>query len=94
MEVKVTRKYQVTIPEEIRARLGIKVGDKLVVKAEGKKVILEAFGRLPHPVEYLWSLSDRATDIDVVKLVEESWLKSQPKNIKQALRVTKEAESK
>jgi antitoxin PrlF len=33
-EVKVTRKYQVTIPESVRFKLGVKIGDKLIVKTK------------------------------------------------------------
>ncbi len=39
--VKVTRSYQVTIPEEVRKALGIKVGDYLSVSIMGNKIVLE-----------------------------------------------------
>ena len=39
--VKVTRKYQVTIPKEIRERRGIEIGDRLKVSLEGGKIALE-----------------------------------------------------
>jgi len=48
--VKVTRKGQVTIPKEIRERLGIKEGDVLLVREEGSRVLLEKVG-LPEPGE-------------------------------------------
>ena len=37
-EVKVTRNYQITIPLEIREKLGIKVGDKVLVVCEGDEI--------------------------------------------------------
>ncbi|BDC17187.1 AbrB/MazE/SpoVT family DNA-binding domain-containing protein [Acidianus sp. HS-5] len=40
-EVKVTRNYQITIPYNVRERLGIKVGDNLVVYLEGDKIIIQ-----------------------------------------------------
>ncbi len=40
-KVKVTRSYQVTIPAEVREELGIRVGDRLVVKVEEGKIVLE-----------------------------------------------------
>ena len=40
-KVKVTRSYQVTIPAEVREELGIRVGDRLVVKVEDGKIVLE-----------------------------------------------------
>ena len=38
---KVTRNYQITIPKEIREKLGIKVGDVLILDVEGSKVVLK-----------------------------------------------------
>lgn len=39
--VKVTRKYQVTIPQKVREKTGIEIGDKLLVIGEGRRVIFE-----------------------------------------------------
>ncbi len=38
--VKVTRNYQVTIPAEIRSKLGIREGDYLKVDLEGNKIVI------------------------------------------------------
>ncbi|PSN87088.1 AbrB family transcriptional regulator [Candidatus Marsarchaeota G2 archaeon OSP_D] len=40
LEVKVTRNYQITIPAEVRSKLGIKVGDKVLVSLEGDSVVM------------------------------------------------------
>jgi len=40
-KVKVTRKYQVTIPEEVRHKIGVRVGDELLVREEEEKIVLE-----------------------------------------------------
>jgi len=40
-KVKVTRKYQVTIPEEVRHKIGVMIGDELLVREEGEKIVLE-----------------------------------------------------
>ena len=37
--VKVTRNYEVTIPASVRERLGIRVGDVLLVYVEGDKIV-------------------------------------------------------
>jgi AbrB family looped-hinge helix DNA binding protein len=37
--VRVTRNYQITIPAEVRKRLGIKAGDQ-VVEVEGDKIVI------------------------------------------------------
>lgn len=39
--VKVTRNYQITIPKDIRKKLGIEVGDVLCVEVEGDRVLLK-----------------------------------------------------
>lgn len=90
MEVKVTRKYQVTIPEKVRSSLGVKVGDKLAVQVEDSKIILEPPKRVSNPVEYLWNLSEKPTNVDVLKLIEKSWAQTHPKNIRHAITLMKE----
>jgi antitoxin PrlF len=77
-EVKVTRKYQVTIPESVRSKLGVKIGDKLVVKSENKRIIMESSEHIPNPSEALWNLFGESHDVDAVALVEESWKASCP----------------
>jgi AbrB family looped-hinge helix DNA binding protein len=72
-EVKVTRKYQVTIPESVRSKLGVKIGDKLLVKSDGKRVIMEATKHISDPSNVLWNLFGKSIKIDATKLVEESW---------------------
>jgi len=37
-EVKVTRNYQVTIPLEIRKKLGIEIGDRVLIICEGEDI--------------------------------------------------------
>jgi antitoxin PrlF len=40
-KVKVTRKYQVTIPKEVRESIGVKVGDELLVSRNERRIVLE-----------------------------------------------------
>ena len=91
-EVTVTRKYQVTIPENIRKKLSVKIGDKLVVKSENNRIIMENPSHVPNPTDTLWNLFGKSLDTDAVKLVEKSWdenistnvIKHQAKNLKEA----------
>ena len=72
--VRVTRKYQVTIPKGIREKLGLRVGDVLIVKTDGKRIILEPISeRARDPLDDMLNLVKGNLDIDAVKLVEESW---------------------
>ncbi len=75
-EVKVTRKYQVTIPESVRSKLGVRIGDKLIVKSENKRIIMESPKRVSNPSDALWNLFGKPIDIDATKLIEESWEKT------------------
>jgi len=72
--VKVTRKYQVTLPREVREKLGIRIGDYLRVKVIGDKIVLEpVIPRRRDPVEDMLSLVKEPVNVDAVRLVEESW---------------------
>jgi AbrB family looped-hinge helix DNA binding protein len=75
-EVKVTRKYQVTIPESVRSKLGVKIGDKLRVKSEDNHIIMESSKHISNPSDALWNLFGKPFDLDATKLVEESWTSS------------------
>ena len=64
--VRVTRNYQITIPAEVRRRLGIKAGDR-VVEVEGDKIVIrKASGGLPRI-----RLGLRLTPEEIDRLVEE-----------------------
>jgi AbrB family looped-hinge helix DNA binding protein len=39
-KVKVSKKFQIAIPAEVRRQLGIKQGDELVIEVEGKHALL------------------------------------------------------
>lgn len=74
-ETVVTRKYQVTIPKEVREALGIRVGDRLVVKVEDGKIIMEPI-KASDALKRLSTIADRylggPKTINAVKLIEKS----------------------
>jgi AbrB family looped-hinge helix DNA binding protein len=67
--VKVTRNYQITIPESVRRKLEIKEGDyvSIEVSGEGEAVLKKVI-----PVEDLAGSWDEEMD-DIMKSVGESW---------------------
>ena len=72
--MKITRKYQITIPKEVREKLNLRIGDFLKVEVEDDKIVLKPIiKRGRNPLEELLSLVKEPLDVDVVKLVEESW---------------------
>ena len=40
-KVKITRNYQITIPKEIRDKLKLKLGEKVTIRLEGDKIIVQ-----------------------------------------------------
>lgn len=38
---RITRKYQVTIPKEVRKKVGVEVGDELAVMGKGELIVLQ-----------------------------------------------------
>lgn len=72
--VRVTRKFQMTIPKRVREALGIRVGNRLEVDVEGDRIVVRPLRpRVEDPVEALMSLVREPVDVDAVRLVEESW---------------------
>ncbi len=45
MRVKVARRYQITIPEEVREEVGINVGEAVDVRSQDGKVVVEKVGK-------------------------------------------------
>ena len=45
--VKVSSKYQIVIPREVRKKINLKSGDRLIIKADNEKIII-----YPQPKSY------------------------------------------
>jgi AbrB family looped-hinge helix DNA binding protein len=71
-EIKVTRKYQITIPSEIRKSLGVKIGEKYPIKRVKNKIIIETKKHVERPSDYLWSISKKQINRNAVNLVKNS----------------------
>lgn len=72
--VRITRKYQITIPKEVREKLNLRIGDLLKVEVEDDKIVLKPLiKRKKDPIKELLNLVKEPLNIDAVKLVEESW---------------------
>ncbi|MFQ6075057.1 MAG: AbrB/MazE/SpoVT family DNA-binding domain-containing protein [Candidatus Bathyarchaeia archaeon] len=75
--IKVTSNYRIVIPKGARERLGIAIGDKLIVRVEGEKLIIT---KAPISLtEYAKGLHKEVwRGIDVEKYLHgerEAWLK-------------------
>jgi AbrB family looped-hinge helix DNA binding protein len=53
--VKVRDKYQVTIPEEVRAKIPLRVGERVEVAAEGGKIVIRPMLEIPRGQAWFWA---------------------------------------
>jgi antitoxin PrlF len=70
-EATISSKNQIVVPKEVRAALGIKPGDKLLVEVRGKTMIL-----MPKPKDPLKALRGIAKGLypdDYLRKERESW---------------------
>jgi len=67
--VKVTRRGQTTIPIDVRKRLGIEEGSRLVVEEEAGAVVMRPVGRLEDLAGFLAGVTDEKR---LKRILEES----------------------
>lgn len=53
--VKVRDKYQITIPEEVRAKIPLTVGERVEVTAEGSKIVIRPILEIPRDQAWFWA---------------------------------------
>lgn len=54
--VKVREKYQVTIPDDVRAKIPLNVGERVEVVAEKGKIVIRPIIEIPRDQAWFWSL--------------------------------------
>jgi len=53
--VKIREKYQVTIPEEVRGKIPLKVGERVEVTARGTEIIIRPIVEIPRDQAWFWT---------------------------------------
>jgi AbrB family looped-hinge helix DNA binding protein len=53
--VKVREKYQVTIPEEVRGKIPLKVGERVEVIARESEIVIRPIIEIPRDQAWFWS---------------------------------------
>ncbi len=53
--VKVREKYQVTIPENVRSKIPLKVGERVQVVARGGEIVIRPVMEVPRGQAWFWS---------------------------------------
>lgn len=68
MQTTVSSKYQIVIPKDIRRKLGIKPGQKLLIKRVNKKVVIDTGSVVD---KYAGSLAEAWGGEDPVKVIRQ-----------------------
>ena len=53
--VKVREKYQITIPEDVRAKIPLQVGERVEVVAEAGDIVIRPIIEVPRDQAWFWS---------------------------------------
>ena len=53
--VKVREKYQVTIPEDVRSKIPLKVGERVEVAVRGGEIVIRPIIEVPREQAWVWS---------------------------------------
>jgi antitoxin MazE len=53
--VKVREKYQVTIPEAVRRKVPLKIGDRVEVISKGNEIVIRPIIEVPKAQAWFWS---------------------------------------
>ena len=68
-KTKISSKYQLTLPKEVREGLGIEAGDELYVMREGDRIVLKPLPTTKEPTKFLYgSVKSKG---DAVKIIRE-----------------------
>ena len=82
-KVKVLSGYRVSIPKEVRERLGLKIGDELILEIEGSKIVLRPAFLPKDPVFTMMGIIGeeekelKEPELSVIKELEEKLKRSE-----------------
>lgn len=65
--VKVRSKHSVTIPEEVRRQVGLKIGDRVEVTAEIGRIVIRPVIEIPRDQAWYWTEEWRAKEREADK---------------------------
>jgi len=72
-KTRVTSKFQITIPKEIREKVGVRPGEIVSVESAGEdKIIVRRFRRVKDPLKVLVGKTPSARRVSVEELEEEA----------------------
>jgi antitoxin MazE len=81
--VKVREKYQITIPEDVRAKIPLQVGERVEVVAEAGNIVIRPIIEVPRDQAWFWSKEWQEQIVRSKKNIEKGKLK-EFKSVKEA----------
>ena len=81
--VKVREKYQITIPEDVRAKIPLQVGERVEVIAEAGNIVIRPIIEVPRDQAWFWSKEWQEQIVRSKKNIEKGKLKAL-KSVKEA----------
>ncbi len=81
--VKVREKYQITIPEDVRAKIPLQVGERVEVVAEAGNIVIRPIIEVPRDQAWFWSKEWQEQIVRSKKNIEKGKLKAF-KSVKEA----------
>lgn len=81
--VKVREKFQVTIPEDVRSKISLKVGERVEVFVRGDEIIIRPVMEIPKKQEWFWTNEWQDQVVKSMKEIEKGNVKVF-KNVKEA----------
>ena len=74
--VKVREKYQITIPENVRAKIPLQVGERVEVIAEAGNIVIRPIIEVPRDQAWFWSKEWQEQIVRSKKNIEKGKLKA------------------
>jgi len=72
-KTKVTSKFQVTIPKEVREKVGVRPGEVVSVESVGEEeIVVRRFRRVKYPLKVLVGKTSSVRHVPVEELEEEA----------------------
>jgi AbrB family looped-hinge helix DNA binding protein len=75
-ELVVDEKHRVTLPRELRKRLGITSGSRLEAEQKGSEIVIRPIVPVKNPTDAIWGLASGIRDRNPKRLAREAIAKS------------------
>jgi len=68
VRARISSKYQITLPKEVREGLGIEAGDELYIAREGEKMVIRPLPKVKRPTETIYgSVKSKRDAVEAIR---------------------------